>query len=60
VDWRDSPKEDKQKFTKMCEVRRKKKLMIDRMNWFLIRFYLQLLKKKQKLLVVNVFFLLLL
>ncbi len=21
VDWRDSPKEDKQKFTKMCEVR---------------------------------------
>jgi hypothetical protein len=20
VDWRDSPKEDKQKFTKMCEV----------------------------------------
>jgi hypothetical protein len=24
VDWRDSPKEDKPKFTKMCEVSRKK------------------------------------
>ncbi len=24
VDWRDSPKEDKQKFTKMCEVSRDK------------------------------------
>jgi len=27
VDWRDSPKEDKQKFTKMCEVRIKEKLI---------------------------------
>ncbi len=25
VDWRDSPKEDKQKFTKLCEVSLKRK-----------------------------------
>jgi len=61
VDWRDSPKEDKQKFTKMCEVRMKKKINeLFNKVFFLIRFYLQHSKKKQKQVEMNVFFLLLL
>ena len=60
VDWRDSPKEDKQKFTRMCEVSRKifllSILLEKKSNHH--RYYTKCLRKKRKHRTMNDFSLL--